>query len=222
MTEETWKHMPPVNLPKPCGLQVRRERRDAVEHRQRILQVAQALFAQQGVEAVSMHQIAKAASIGQGTLYRHYAHKGELCMALMGEHHEVFVTEITTFLAHQARTSPLERLDGVLARSITFLEEQGALLQPIMQTQMQQVMCGDAAKASRMSFYLWLHDLLADLLTEAVTAGTIASLDVSFTADALLATLNPMFYRLQRQERGLSPERILQGLRHIYIDGIKW
>jgi len=182
--------MPPASLPKPCGLQARRERRDAVEHRQRILQVAQALFAQQGVEAVSMHQIAKA--------------------------------EITTFLAHQARTSPLERLDGVLARSITFLEEQGALLQPIMQTQMQQVMCGDAAKASRMSFYLWLHDLLADLLTEAVTAGTIASLDVSFTADALLATLNPMFYRLQRQERGLSPERILRGLRHIYIDGIKW
>jgi hypothetical protein len=30
-----------------------------------------------------------------------------------------------------------------------------------------------------------------------------------------------MFYRFQRQERGFSPERILQGLRHIYIDGVK-
>jgi len=30
-----------------------------------------------------------------------------------------------------------------------------------------------------------------------------------------------MVYRFQRQERGFSPERILQGLRHIYIDGVK-
>ena len=30
-----------------------------------------------------------------------------------------------------------------------------------------------------------------------------------------------MFYRFQRQERGFSPERILQGLRRIYIHGVK-
>jgi hypothetical protein len=30
-----------------------------------------------------------------------------------------------------------------------------------------------------------------------------------------------MFYRFQRQERGYSPERILQGLRRIYIEGVK-
>jgi hypothetical protein len=48
----------------------------------------------------------------------------------------------------------------------------------------------------------------------------LASLDIPFTVDAILATLNPMFYRFQRQERGFSPERILQGLRRIYIDGV--
>lgn len=30
-----------------------------------------------------------------------------------------------------------------------------------------------------------------------------------------------MFYRFQRQERGFSQGRILQGLRRIYIDGVK-
>jgi hypothetical protein len=57
--------------------------------------------------------------------------------------------------------------------------------------------------------------------TEAVQRGELAPLDVPYTADAILTTLHPMFYRFQRQERGFSPERILQGLRHIYIDGVK-
>jgi hypothetical protein len=70
-------------------------------------------------------------------------------------------------------------------------------------------------------FYLWLHELFTRLLTEAVERGELAPLDVPYTADAILATLHPMFYRFQRQERGFSPERILQGLRHIYIDGVK-
>jgi len=30
-----------------------------------------------------------------------------------------------------------------------------------------------------------------------------------------------MFYHFQRQERGFSQGRILQGLRRIYIDGVK-
>src|SRR2546430_11323251 len=74
----------------------RHERRDAAEHRQRILEVAQHLFTEHGVGAVSMHQIAKTAGIGQGTLYRRYAHKGELCMDLLSEHNEQFAEEISS------------------------------------------------------------------------------------------------------------------------------
>ena len=57
-----------------------KERRDATENRKLILKEAGALFEKFGVDAVSMHQIAKSAGIGQGTLYRRYSHKGELCM----------------------------------------------------------------------------------------------------------------------------------------------
>jgi hypothetical protein len=54
-----------------------------------------------------------------------------------------------------------------------------------------------------------------------VERGELAFLDVPYTADAMLAALHPAFYHFQRQERGFSSERILQGLRHIYIDGLK-
>jgi hypothetical protein len=66
-----------------------------------------------------------------------------------------------------------------------------------------------------------MHELFAGLFAEAVRQGELPPLDIDFTTDAILATLHPMFYRLQRQERGFSPERILQGLRRIYIDGVK-
>jgi hypothetical protein len=70
-------------------------------------------------------------------------------------------------------------------------------------------------------WYRWLHELLAGLLTEAVERGELAALDIAYTADAVLAALHPAVYRFQRQERGFSSERIMQGLRHIYIDGVK-
>src|SRR5436309_15903750 len=88
----------PSGLPELFWAHRRHERRDAAEHRQRILEVARRLFAEHGVEAVSMHQIARDAKIGQGTLYRRYAHKDELCMDLLQERQERFVDEITVLL----------------------------------------------------------------------------------------------------------------------------
>lgn len=240
-------------LPKTFGPRGRHrhERRDATEHRQRILEVAQRLFTEQGVNAVSMHQIAMAAGIGQGTLYRNYAHKGELCMDLLRERHEQFVEEIAALFATMATSPALERLDGVLAHVVAFLEEQGALLSPIAAANARYWLCDeesgdserfssryapDALPAEIPGHYAggserfssryaplsdWLHELFAGLLTEAVARGELAPLDVPYTADAILAALHPMSYRLQRRERGYSPERILQGLRRIYIDGVR-
>jgi AcrR family transcriptional regulator len=216
----------PSSLPELFWSHKRHERRDAAEHRQRILEVAQRLFAEHGVGATSMHQIAMAAGVGQGTLYRRYAHKGELCMDLLRERHELFAQEVAALLEATATSSGLERLESVLAKSIALLEEQSALLGPVAGSDMRDGPCGEGDASRLFSFqyspwFLWLHELFVGLLTEAVGRGELAPLDISFTVDAILAMLNPIFYRFQRQERGLSPERILQGLRRIYIDGVK-
>jgi AcrR family transcriptional regulator len=205
----------------------RHERRDAAEHRQRILEVARRLFAQQGIEAVSMHQIALAAGIGQGTLYRRYANKSELCLDLLREQYERFAEEIATLLV-QASTAPaLERLESVLAKMVVFLEEQAAMTMGglVAGTERRDGPCNEADLSQHIAFqttpwYRWLHELLAGLLFEAVERSELAAQDIPYTADAMLAALHPAVYRFQRQERGFSSERILQGLRHIYIDGV--
>src|SRR5947207_12125037 len=132
----------PSGLPELFWSHKRPERRDAAEHRQRILEVARRLFAEHGVGATSMHQIAMAAGVGQGTLYRRYAHKGELCMDLLRERHEQFAQEIGALLATTTTSSGLERLESVLAKSIDLLEEQSALLGPVAGPDMRDVSCG--------------------------------------------------------------------------------
>ncbi len=173
-----------------------------------------------------MHQIARDAKIGQGTLYRRYAHKGELCMDLLQQRQERLGEEIAALLTAMATSTALERLDGVLTHVVALLEEQGALLIPVAGTDARYGLCGESDNSRRFSlqhagYFVWLQELIADLLAEAVERGELASLDVPYTADAILATLHPMFYHFQRQERGFSQGRILQGLRRIYIDGVK-
>ncbi len=223
MREEAYDCPWPSSIPGLFQWHRRHERRDAAEHRQRILEVAQRLFAEHGVNAISMHQIARAAGIGQGTLYRRYAHKGELCMDLLRERYERFVEEIVTLLAARATAPALERLDSVLAKCVALLEEHSALLGPVAGTDKQ---CGESDTSWHFSFqrsplYLWQQELFVGLLTEAVERGEIASIDIPYTTDAILATLHPMLYSFQRKEHGFAPERILQGLRRIYIDGLK-
>jgi AcrR family transcriptional regulator len=213
--EESREHQWPHDLRGPQ----RNERRDAAEHRRRILEAAQHLFAAHGVQAVSMHQIARAAEVGQGTLYRRYKHKGDLCMDLLYEGHMQMEKDIAALLSANITSPALTRLDSVLTRVVTFFEQQGPLLEPVTATR-NEWLC-DASRQKPPPPYLWLYDLLITLLSEALERGELAALDVLYTVDAILAVLHPMIYRFQRQERGFSQERILQGLRRIYIEGLK-
>jgi AcrR family transcriptional regulator len=196
-------------------LDKRQERRDAAENRKRILDAAQQLFMESGVEAVSMHQIAQAAGVGQGTLYRRYAHKGELCRDLLSESADRFIAGTEQQWAQDQRETPaLERLTGLLARYLTLVETKLSLMAAI----------GDACwggrrgEKFRTSGYRWMHRTIAGLLTEAMEQGELCPLDASFTADALLASLSPDVYQFQREERGLTPEQILQGVCRLFAE----
>jgi AcrR family transcriptional regulator len=60
-----------------------RERADAARNRAAVLAAASALFAEHGVAAVSMDQVAAAAGVGKGTLFRRFGDKAGLAVALL-------------------------------------------------------------------------------------------------------------------------------------------
>src|SRR2546430_13686986 len=57
--------------------------RSAARNRARILDAAERLFREHGVAAVSMDQLAQAAGVGKGTLFRRFGDKAGLAVALL-------------------------------------------------------------------------------------------------------------------------------------------
>ncbi len=120
--------------PAPIALTVlqpagRRERCDAARNRERILCTAARLFADRGVTNVSMDEIAAAAEVGKGTLYRRFGDRAGLALALL----EAEDTALQDgFLRGPAPLGPgappRERLDAFLSALSRFRDEHGALI----------------------------------------------------------------------------------------------
>jgi AcrR family transcriptional regulator len=64
----------------------RPERADAARNRARILKAARALFAERGPAEVTLGEVAKAAGVGNATLFRRFGGRGALFLALLDEH----------------------------------------------------------------------------------------------------------------------------------------
>ncbi|MFD0672536.1 TetR/AcrR family transcriptional regulator [Cohnella sp. GCM10027633] len=187
---------------------VRRERRDAVEHRRLILQTAQSLFDEHGVQSVSMHQIAKTAGIGQATLYRRYAHKGDLCNELLTDYSNRLLEKISAFLQANARLAPADRLGGIIGLWIEALEEKAEMIA----TMEARVNCDPRGNFFHTEMYITLRDqisgLLGEMLGKRTPGGTI---DTTLTSHALICSMAPPGYFHLKQEMGYTVEQIKQG-----------
>ncbi|WP_152364555.1 TetR/AcrR family transcriptional regulator [Microlunatus speluncae] len=64
----------------------RPERADAQRNRAKVLAAAERLFAERGATDVSMEDVARAAGVGKGTLYRRYPNRAALAVAMLDEH----------------------------------------------------------------------------------------------------------------------------------------
>ncbi len=62
---------------------IKHERADAARNRAAILAAAASLFDREGVEGVSMHDIAAAAGVGKGTVYRRFGDRTALILSLL-------------------------------------------------------------------------------------------------------------------------------------------
>ena len=196
----------------------RQERRDARENRDRLLAVAKQLFGAQGIGATSMYEIARAAGVGQGTLYRHFADKGEICHALIKEDLAAFMERVGALIGGDgAGATPLARLDTLIGEKNRLTESHLPLF-----AAMDEAPAGARrARPFRGPFHVWLHERISALLSEALALGEIADLDTAFTADAILAAAAPQLYQYQRHELGYSGERITAGMRRLFVEGLR-
>jgi AcrR family transcriptional regulator len=173
-----------------------RERADAARNRRRILDAASALVEARGIEHVSMEDVARAACVGTGTLYRRFGDRAGLALALLDEQARAFQDQLISGPPPLGPGAPpLERLRAFGHEYLDLLERHADLLAvavpPGRETEGPQ------------SFYA-TH--LAILLAEAAP-----HLDAPFMARALLATLHPVQYLSARRGLGWPVERLRDG-----------
>ena len=174
--------------------QVGQERVDAARNRLLLLDAARTLIAEHGADAVTMDDIAEAAGVGKGTLFRRFGSRAGLMIVLLDED-ERCLQEAFLFgpppLGPGA--APLERLLAYGRERLKFVQVHGALLS-----------VADRDPQTRYSAVAMLQRRHVHVLLD--EAGTTGDLDAQ--TDALLALLDADYVHHQLVDRGESLETL--------------
>jgi AcrR family transcriptional regulator len=191
------------------------ERKDAAANRQAIMETARQLFAQHGVAHVTMADIAKEANVGKGTLYRRFAHKAELCLALLDNELQSFQNSTLVHLRqmNMAGAPYMAQLDYFLAELVGFTVSNLPLLCEIAASPMPPA---DLVQDVNQPHY-WQELTVRGLLQRAAQAGEIDAegLDVAYLASWLMSALNARTLRWQLEAQQFTAVRISDSLRQI-------
>ncbi|MGW0395139.1 TetR/AcrR family transcriptional regulator [Streptomyces sp. NPDC003042] len=175
-----------------------KERADAARNRAAVLEAAAALFAEHGVEAVSMDQIATAAGVGKGTLFRRFGDKSGLAVALLDARERVLQQAILSGPPPLGPGAPAA--DRITAFTDAYLDY---LLEHLDLVRVSETATPGARY--RIGAYRFWHQHLSILL-----AGTP---DPTHTAHALLATLAAEHVAALLPE--LGERRVREGVRRL-------
>jgi AcrR family transcriptional regulator len=174
------------------------ERADAARNRRRILLAAERLFAEHGIDGVSMDDVARSAGVGKGTLYRRFGDRSGLARALVSEREMQLQEELIRGDPPLGPGAPpLERLLALGDALLDLLERRGDVL-------LDAERRAPGARFDHGAYRLYhAHALM--LLAEAGVE------DPAYAADAILAPLSAEVVLHQRRGRGMAAERVRTG-----------
>ena len=186
----------PLELPVAQPSAEARERADAARNRARILAAATELVAERGIERVSMDDVARAASVGTGTVYRRFGDRAGLALALLDENERIFQDAILSGPPPLGPGAPAAvRLRAFGERYLDVVERYAPLI----------LAAAPPGRDMPGPFQLYATHLTI-LLREAAP-----HVDAEFTAQALLATLAPGRHLHARRTLGWPLARLRDG-----------
>jgi AcrR family transcriptional regulator len=173
------------------------ERADAARNRERILCTARRLFAERGADCVSMDEVADAAGVGKGTLFRRFGSRAALALALLSEDERVLQEGFIR------GAPPLGPGAPPLARLIAF----GTARLQMLDKHADLLVAAEVGGVRFASAPYGVHRLHVELLLTAADPGC----DAELLADVLLAALSADLFVHLRSARELPLERIIAG-----------
>jgi AcrR family transcriptional regulator len=177
------------------------ERADAARNRERILCAATRLFAERGAGCVSMDDVAEAAGVGKGTLFRRFGSRAALAAAVLSEHERDFQEGIIRGEPPLGPGAPPDE------RLIAF----GGAMLDILEAHSELLLAAETGPARFAHPAHIVHRLHVMLLLGEADPGC----DAEILADTLLAALGAELFIYLRQVRGVSLARLKDGWREL-------
>ena len=195
--------MGPVERVADLPLAAPQEREDAARNRMLLLDAARTLIAEHGADSVTMDDIATAAGVGKGTLFRRFGNRAGLMMVLLDDDERNLQREFMFGPPPLGPGAPpLDRLLAFGRERMRFAQRHRALLA-----------AANRDPAARYGApYVVLRSHVRMLLGEAGTSG-----DLDAQADALLALLDPDYISHRMDRAGVTLEGLAaawEGLAH--------
>lgn len=177
------------------------ERADAARNRAKILAAADDLVTSRGMHALSMNEVAAAAGVGVGTIYRRFHDQAGLVEAMMNQRESQLQQALVSGPPPlgPGAAAP-QRIRAFLHAYVDVLDTYGTLMATAEATM-------PTPRRYRSGPYAVHHQHLATLIAEARPAA-----DATYLADALLAPLAAGLFTHQRNHDGMSTDRIKTGL----------
>lgn len=173
------------------------ERADAVRNRLRILAAAERLFEERGPSCVSMDDVAEAAGVGKGTLFRRFGSRAALARAVLSERERAFQEEIIRGAPPLGPGAPPRE------RLIAF----GDAVLDMLRAHAELLMAAEGGGARFASAPYGVYRLHITLLLREACPGC----DAEYLAETLLASLGADFYLYLREAREMPLERLRAG-----------
>jgi AcrR family transcriptional regulator len=181
----------------------RTERTDAARNRERVLAAARRLFAERGVRAVTMSEVAREAGVAKGTVFHRFGDRAGLALALLDEHERALQEQILRGPPPLGPGAPVrERLSAFLGALAELTVEHRDLLLEVEQA-------APAARYRTGAYRAWLQHLVL-LLDELQVEG-----DRALLAHLLLAPLAADLVWHLREDERVSTEALAASLREL-------
>jgi AcrR family transcriptional regulator len=191
-------------------------RRSGTERSQEILAAARAVFSAKGYEQASMAEIAARVGVVEGALYKHFASKRELLLAVMRSFYESLIESLREGL--RGVRGAESRLRYVIWSQLRAFTDQAGLCRVVIREIRPQ---GDYERSQVRDLNRELTGIALGVIEEAVAAGELrADLPPAMVRDVIYGSIEHIAWKAVNGRGALDVERTADALAELILRGI--
>ena len=151
--------------------------RDGKATKERITQTALRLFVDKGIAATTIRDIAAAAGVAEGTMYRHFDSKDEMAWQLFHQNYSAFVSELNSL--RQTEPTLRSQIHAIVRRTCQFFDADPVLFSYLLLAQHGHLRRLPPDSPNPL-------DVLRDAIEAGMASGEIPHGDALFTASMVM------------------------------------